>query len=134
MDEKFYTVYHREQTKFLKKEELDLVFECSEDLKRYEVSEFDYGVHNRYVFCINNETEVVGVLIYYFNAEGGIWLSKIYVKSTCRRKGIAVKLFQELLRLNKTIDLGINPTNQESMQFFSFLGFKSIYVAYRKSV
>ena len=134
MDEKFYIVYHREQTKFLKKEELDLVFDCNEDLKRYEGSEFDYGVHNRYIFCISSETEVVGVLIYYFNSEGGIWLSKIYVKPTCRRNKIATKLFEELSNLNKTIDLGINPTNEESMQFFSSLGFEPIYVAYRKSV
>ena len=134
MNEQFYTLYHREQTKFLKKEELELVFECSEDLKRYEVSDFDYGVHNRYIFCIDEESKVSGVLIYYFNAEGGIWLSKLYVKPIFRKQGIAVKLYQELSRLNKTIDLGIDPKNSESIKLFLSLGFKPIYIAYRKSV
>ena len=134
MDEKLYTVYHREQTKFLKKEELDLVFECSKNLEHYKLSDFDYSVHNRYIFCINEDTEVIGVLIYYFNSENGIWLSKIYVKPVYRKRKVASKLFEELTLSHKIIDLGIDPTNQVSMQFFSSLGLKPISVVYRKTL
>ena len=65
MIESLYYVYHREQTKFLKKEEFDLVFACGQNLKHYQLSDFDYGVHNRYIFCINEDTQIVGVLIYF---------------------------------------------------------------------
>ncbi len=134
MLESLYYVYHREQTKLLKKEELNLVFECSQNLKQYQLSEFDYGVHNHYVFCINEDTQVIGVLIYFFTNEGFIWLSKIYVKPEYRRKKIASKMFNELLQFNKSIDLGVDPENLDSKQFFSSLGLKPVSLVFRKEL
>ena len=128
-------VYYREQTKVLNKNELNLVHECAEDLKKYPDSEFDYGVHNRYLFCSNDYgDDVIGVLIYYENVDGGLWLSKIYVKPEHRREGIASKLFSYLLLLNKTIDLGIYPLNEISMAFFKGLGVEPISTICRKRV
>jgi GNAT superfamily N-acetyltransferase len=126
-----FSIRYKEQTKELCKEELDFVFEAVQELKRYPDSEFDYGTHNRYIFC-QEDLEYVGLLIYYTNSEGGIWLSKIYVKPHARRRGVASKMFDTLRLLGKTIDVGIYPLNEGSTQFFQFLGLEPVMTVYRK--
>ncbi len=81
---------------------------------------------NRYYFVLQNQ-ENIGFMAFY-SKNGKMYLSKFYVDSEYRGKGIASKMFkfvkQETIKENLSkIFLNVNKNNTEVIQIYEHFGF-----------
>jgi ribosomal protein S18 acetylase RimI-like enzyme len=97
------------------------------------ISTLDYRKESFYLYCIRENDAIIGWLSVYLDylQKGGAYLSVLYIKEACRRRGVGAEIIEALTRKllstqYKTIRLHCSLRDATALRFWVKNGFDRI--------